>query len=63
MFYYHSATMAERAWSYAMELKQDNENDEFSKYFHMKQFDKSCQVELDSKTMCSRCRCANRFRG
>ena len=47
--------MAERAWSYAMELKQDNENDEFPrKYFHMKRrLTKAARWSSTLKKLCA----------
>ena len=47
--------MAERAWSYAMELKQDNENDEFPrKYFHMKRrLTKAARWSSTLKNLCA----------
>lgn len=47
--------MAERAWSYAMQLKQDNENDEYPrKYFHMKRrLTKAAKWSTELKELCA----------
>ena len=47
--------MAERAWSYAMQLKQDNENDDFPrKYFHMKRrLTKAARWSTTLKDLCA----------
>jgi signal recognition particle subunit SRP68 len=47
--------MAERAWSYAMQLKNDNENDEYPrKFFHMKRrLAKAAKWSTELRMLCS----------